>query len=299
MDIRQLENFLAVYDELNFARAAEKRYITRQAIRKSVSLLEKEGNTLLFRLEHNRLIPTEAAKKLEKKARSLVKAFRKLEKEYAQQNARKTITIGVDQSLYPLGIQIFMPTIQEFQNQYPDITLLLQGKDVRSLQKEAEQGSLDFGIMMDTAALMPFDVPVSLSLGKLMLFMTKKVRGRGGKTDHLSILDQKRLLLPGRPEEYRWIQKLLEVCSERGIRTDSFEYEVPAEKMVYQVRYEDAVGFGGSPDPLTAPPGTTTVLIPDFSYEPSFCLFRRKERELREEEQVFIDFLRKAPWPHA
>ena len=150
----------------------------------------------------------------------------------------------------------------------------------------------DFGLMMDAAELMPFEVSVAQSLGPLMLFMTRQVRGKRGKTTDLGILDQKSLLLPGKPEEYYWIGKLLEECRERGIDTSRFEFGVSAETMVHRVRYEGAVGFGGAPDPISAPPNTTNVLVPDFACAPSLCLFRKMERKMTEAERVFVEFLK-------
>ena len=48
MELRQLRYFLAVADSRSFVAAAEKLYISRQAISKSVAQLEEELNVALF-----------------------------------------------------------------------------------------------------------------------------------------------------------------------------------------------------------------------------------------------------------
>ena len=297
MDIRQLENFLAVFDELSFAKAAEKRYITRQAIRKSITALETEGDTLLFHVDHNRIAPTEDTKKLERKIRPIVKAFLKAEKEYARTKKRDDpIRIVADQSLYPLGIQLFQPFLQDFHNQHPEIALTMEGKSCLELKRMLKAGEFDFGVMVDFPNQPGMETAAVFPSGKLKLFLTVQMKGTLGKETDLGFLNQKRFLLPGTPEEYYWIRKLLDICRERGIDTSRFEYNVPADKMVYLVRFEEAIGFGGASDPMTAPPGTTSVLIPEFEFAPSLCVFRKKDGRETENMYAFVSYLKSAPW---
>ena len=48
MEFRQLQHFLVVAQELNFSKAAQKSYITQQALSKSIKILEKELGVPLF-----------------------------------------------------------------------------------------------------------------------------------------------------------------------------------------------------------------------------------------------------------
>ena len=42
MDIRQLHYFLVLCDEMNYSRAAQRLFLSRQALRQSISALEAE-----------------------------------------------------------------------------------------------------------------------------------------------------------------------------------------------------------------------------------------------------------------
>ena len=59
MDITQLRYFLKTAETLNYTRAAEGLFITRQSLRQALGNLEKEIGAPLFRNEKNHLSLTE------------------------------------------------------------------------------------------------------------------------------------------------------------------------------------------------------------------------------------------------
>ena len=57
MDIRQLHYFLVLCEEMNYTRAAQRLFLSRQALRQSISALEAELCGPLFLSAHHRLSP--------------------------------------------------------------------------------------------------------------------------------------------------------------------------------------------------------------------------------------------------
>ena len=78
MDITQLRYFLATADTLNYTKAAERLYMSRQALRQSLASMEEELGMPLFVNERNRLSLTVQGEYLQLSARTVVEAFEKM-----------------------------------------------------------------------------------------------------------------------------------------------------------------------------------------------------------------------------
>lgn len=79
MDILHIRYFSTVYETLNYARAAEQLYVSRQALRKVVHSVEREVGQPLFQNVANRLQATPAADRLYQISREAVRGFDALE----------------------------------------------------------------------------------------------------------------------------------------------------------------------------------------------------------------------------
>ncbi len=64
MDMTQLRYFLTTAETLNYTRAAERLYLSRQALRQALAAMEKEFGTPLFVNQRNKLSLTEAGEYL-------------------------------------------------------------------------------------------------------------------------------------------------------------------------------------------------------------------------------------------
>ncbi len=62
MDLKQLENMIAIDDERNIAKAAKKMFMTQSALNQQLLKLEKELGTNLFERHYHELIPTLAGR---------------------------------------------------------------------------------------------------------------------------------------------------------------------------------------------------------------------------------------------
>lgn len=66
MDIRQLHYFLVLCEEMNYTRAAQRLFLSRQALRQSISALEAELCGPLFLSAHHKLSLTERGVSLQR-----------------------------------------------------------------------------------------------------------------------------------------------------------------------------------------------------------------------------------------
>ena len=79
MDIRQLHYFLVLCDEMNYSRAAQRLFLSRQALRQSISALEAEMCGPLFISAHHKLALTDRGMSLQRHAAPVVEQFQQMQ----------------------------------------------------------------------------------------------------------------------------------------------------------------------------------------------------------------------------
>lgn len=75
MDISHIRYFSKLYETLNYARASEELFVSRQALHKVIRQMERETGAPLFENVRNALVPTQAAHSLYRASRTAVRGF--------------------------------------------------------------------------------------------------------------------------------------------------------------------------------------------------------------------------------
>lgn len=124
MNIRQLEYFLAVAEELNFTKAAEKFYISQTAMTQQIKSLEKQLEVTLFTRTNKHVELTLAGKVFEEEAKALISRTNEaiLRTQSAAKGIAGNLSIGFIQK-YENGELNHI--LQNFHNLYPNITFSL------------------------------------------------------------------------------------------------------------------------------------------------------------------------------
>lgn len=146
MELRQLEYFIVLCQELHFTRAAEKLRIAQPSLSQQIRLLEHEVGMPLFDRIGKKNILTDAGKTLLhhsynvfheiSQARAAISELQGLE--------RGTLKIG---SLLTVVNYLLPPTIIGFHNTYPNVELSVQGLRTGDIYKGLLQNELDLGIV--------------------------------------------------------------------------------------------------------------------------------------------------------
>ncbi|MGY0218561.1 LysR family transcriptional regulator [Endozoicomonadaceae bacterium StTr2] len=95
MDIRLLKQFVAVYEEQNISRAAERCCVSQPALSNAIRQLEDELDCLLFNRSKRGVIPTPEADQLYPMANRMVGELDSIPKLFKQTQHTGTLTIGM------------------------------------------------------------------------------------------------------------------------------------------------------------------------------------------------------------
>lgn len=146
MEFRQLQHFLVVAQELNFSKAAQKSYITQQALSKSIKILEKELGVSLFERLPRGLALTEYGHILLKHGHVITEELAETYTEIRQkkningQILAIAITAGVEDT-FPLSI------IFDFQSANHDHQLSTLLSNDTIIENMLIENKLDFAIV--------------------------------------------------------------------------------------------------------------------------------------------------------
>jgi DNA-binding transcriptional LysR family regulator len=146
IELRQLRYFLAVAENLNFTRAAEKIGIAQPPLSQQISALERQLRVNLFRRSKREVTLTEEGKALAFYARRIINlTINAAEVVRAVSNGREgPLTIGaVFSSIYTLIPHILPP----LSAQYPGITLNLQEMTISQQIVSLLDEKIDAGIL--------------------------------------------------------------------------------------------------------------------------------------------------------
>ncbi len=124
MELRQLKYFLAVADARSFVKAAKELYVSRQAVSKSIALLESELQVELFMRDSSGAYLTPAGVHFYERARSSVLELGELQEEIRQYSSQFRQVIRVAFSLGTL--QLFEPGLQAFLKSQDQIVVKYQ-----------------------------------------------------------------------------------------------------------------------------------------------------------------------------
>ena len=150
MTLQQIRVFLAVCKELNYSRAAERVYMTRQAVRQNITGLEKEFGGSLFGNRRNHLYLTDKGRLLKDRADALMEKYEELlQAMTADIFLKRPLRVGLSVSVVPDYLPELLGDLDSFTEIYPNIPI----DKIRIKNDEAagklKEGVLDAAIILD------------------------------------------------------------------------------------------------------------------------------------------------------
>ena len=166
----QIKYFCAIYRHGNLSKAADELYMTRQALGKSLSQLEKELGGPLFLRQSDGVQPTELARQLYPKAVRLCEDSERIfdEMRSIAQSSKIPLHIGSTFSALETTLPLLPIT---FAREHPNIELSISELPDLKVEELVSSGGLDGGLVLGPATPQPGIVAFCVHREKLGMLM--------------------------------------------------------------------------------------------------------------------------------
>lgn len=151
MQIKFLESFLVLHEELNISKACKRLYITQQGLSRQLQALEKELDVILFQRSKNGVIPTEIGDKLYPYYKAIYDTYNSSLNEI---HKHKLITNKSLSVAFAIGLSNATDTsfLNEFQFTHPEIEFNIFEFSKEDCIEKLEKKELDLVFLVN-----PFD----------------------------------------------------------------------------------------------------------------------------------------------
>jgi DNA-binding transcriptional LysR family regulator len=145
VEMRHLRALLAVAEELNFTRAAERLHLTQQALSGQIRQLEQRVGTRLVERDSRRVALTPAGEELSRQARPLLAgAQHAVASARAAGGEQTNLTVGY---IAPVTRRMTAPAIRRFEELRPDVALTIHFANFLDSSGGLREGSADVAIL--------------------------------------------------------------------------------------------------------------------------------------------------------
>ena len=215
MDIRQLHYFLVLCDEMNYSRAAQRLFLSRQALRQSITALEAELCGPLFLSAHHKLTLTDRGISLQRHAGPVVEQFQQMQAALrAEIQSAQPVCIGISVSLVPDYLPGLETQLDKFRQQYPHVEMRFRMMDNDAVADEVEQGELDAGLVIDLGCAAPVLARTTLRADPACLLVPRGHPFWEKESIPLADLRGQRVLLPSLRQDL--FSPLWSACARAG-----------------------------------------------------------------------------------
>ena len=215
MDIRQLHYFLVLCDEMNYSRAAQRLFLSRQALRQSISALEAELCGPLFLSAHHKLTLTDRGMSLQRHAAPVVEQFQQMQAAlHAEIQSAQPVRIGISVSLVPDYLPGLETQLDKFRQQYPHVEMRFRMMDNDAVADDVEQGELDAGLVIDLGCAAPVLARTTLRADPACLLVPRGHAFWDKESIPLAELRGQRVLLPSLRQDL--FSPLWSACARAG-----------------------------------------------------------------------------------
>jgi LysR family hydrogen peroxide-inducible transcriptional activator len=146
MEIHQLRYFVAVADEGNFSRAAEKVRVAQPSLSQQIQKLEADVGQPLFDRLPRTVVLTEAGRCLLELARKILAEVADARRCVDELKGEPAGRLGVG-AIPTIAPYVLPPLIGKFQNRYPKVTLEIVEDVTEGIARRMEDGELDTAIV--------------------------------------------------------------------------------------------------------------------------------------------------------
>ena len=158
MSLTELKFIVAVAQERNFRRAAERCFVTQPALSLGIKKLEQEIGVIIFERSHTDVSPTEIGVKIIEQAEKVLEETARIKQlaDLGKNQLTGTLKLGLIHSIGPYLLPEMIPILRKTA---PDMPLEVEENLTANLEIQLRNGVIDAAILA-----LPFNVPGLQSL---------------------------------------------------------------------------------------------------------------------------------------
>jgi len=248
MDVRQLEYFVAVAEELNFTRAAARCHVVQSALSYQVARLEREHGLNLFERTSRSVRLTAAGERLLPRARAVLDQLDTARAELAE-------LAGVITGRLRLGIigstgqaaPVVERTLAAFHHRHPAVEIAIRDTGSRHMAEQVRAGELDMAFVGLFADQVPADLAYRILTDEPLVAALPSNHALTGEPADLAALAAESAFIEMRAES--GLRHQVDAAFARARVTRRIAFELSTSDAV--VRFV-ALGFGPAVVPRSA-----------------------------------------------
>ena len=287
MDITQLRYFLVTAETLNYTKAAERLFMSRQALRQALALMEEELGMPLFSNEKNKLSLTVQGEYLQLSARSVIASFDKMMEDVQQfAEGRTSLKVALSVSLFPFMLPEIEGILKRFGQKYPQIQLVVEYMPNDDVIQAVTSGAVDCSAVVQLTCNRPGILVQSIASYPLVISVGEKYRAIHGTKITLEELASYPCIGMGSMEQT--LVPLYEDCKRKGLIMD---YTVIPSTIdaFYKISHGEACGLDALMDEEPVLGNVYACYLDGYTWEVG--MMYREEAMERKEVQLFGNFV--------
>jgi DNA-binding transcriptional LysR family regulator len=299
MDVRQLEYFVAVAEELSFTRAAARCHVVQSALSYQVARLEREhGVTLLERTSRSVRL-TAAGELLLPRARAVLAELDTARAELAELTGVVTgrLRIGLVGSTGPAA-PVVERTLAAFHHRHPAVEIAIRDTGSRHMAEQVRAGELDVAFVGLFADQLPGDLAHRILADEPLVAAVPRNQPLAQAPADLTALAAQSAFIEMRPES--GLRSQVDAAFARAGVTRRVAFELSASDAV--VRFV-ALGFGPAIVPHSAaaarPDDVTVLELADPAARHPISLIHRHPEPSAPSARAFLALLTTMEMPRS
>ncbi|WP_297633192.1 LysR family transcriptional regulator [uncultured Clostridium sp.] len=231
MELLQLKYFMKVAQVQHMTKAANELYISQSSLSRTISRLEEDLGTELFKRDGRRIKLNECGEAFLKRVEN---AFYEIEQGKREIDKLK----GIEKKTIVVGATItrLLPDVfQEFLRERPNIRFKLFQLSTKEIEKELEEGKIDFAI---STPLIEKDGVISKELKKEKFFLATSKKHPLAKRKRINIEELETEIFIALSTEYTFQKNIEEMCIANGF-TPNIMFESNDIEVLFKLVLDD------------------------------------------------------------
>ncbi|MDB5859387.1 MAG: DNA-binding transcriptional regulator, LysR family [Ramlibacter sp.] len=233
MELRHLRYFVAVAEELNFTRAAERLYIAQPPLSTQIRGLEEELGVRLLERDKRHVYLTQAGRHFLERARGILASVQSAKEEAKSAASGEIGKLSIGFTASSMLSAALPAGIRKYRSTYPSVVLKLMEMPSMHQLDAIHNRTLDFGVLRKPNVGIPAGLTIEeWYAAPLVAAMPQQHVLTQGKGIHIRQLKDVPLIVYPRDAGIGLYWKVLELCSKAGFRPAVMQEARDASTMI-------------------------------------------------------------------